>query len=87
MTIRRRKIWLYIALQLANVGICVAISLTLAAIAFPILIILLIPMRVILLPRWFTQKELEVLDDFTADNKMVLASLGGKPSMPEGKQS
>lgn len=26
------------------------------------------------------------MDDFTATNKMVLASLGGKPSLPEGSR-
>ncbi|KAL9019350.1 MAG: hypothetical protein Q9180_008691 [Flavoplaca navasiana] len=31
----------------------------------------------------FTAKELTVLDALTADNEVVLASLGGKPTMPE----
>ncbi|KAI8161649.1 putative transporter [Colletotrichum sp. SAR 10_70] len=83
LQVRRRKIWLYIILQFADVAACVAISHTLAAIGFPVLIILLIPMRVVLVPRWFTQQELQILDDFTATNKMVLASLGGKPGLPE----
>ncbi|KAJ0327602.1 hypothetical protein COL922a_013421 [Colletotrichum nupharicola] len=86
LQVRRHKIWLYIILQFADVAACVAISHTLAAIGFPVLIILLIPMRVVLVPRWFTQKELQILDDFTATNKMVLASLGGKPGLPEGSR-
>ena len=31
----------------------------------------------------FTTKELHILDAPTADNEVVLASLGGKPSMPD----
>ncbi len=33
----------------------------------------------------FTKKELSILDALTADNEVVLASLGGKPEMPEQK--
>lgn len=64
-------------------AVTVAISQTIAAIGFPILIILLIPLRVLVVPRWFSLKELQVLDDFTATNKQVLASLGGRPVLPE----
>ncbi|KAM0664487.1 hypothetical protein ACQRIU_006345 [Beauveria bassiana] len=81
--VRRRKISLYIGIQFLGVAACVAISHTLAAIGFPLLIIILIPLRIMLVPRWFTLKELQILDDFTATNKMVLASLGGKPALPE----
>ncbi|KAK4102628.1 hypothetical protein N658DRAFT_423367 [Parathielavia hyrcaniae] len=83
LRVRRRKIALYIGLQIFGVTACVAISHTIAAIGFPILIILLIPLRILLVPRWFTLKELEIMDDFTATNKMVLASLGGQPGLPE----
>ncbi|KAK2751903.1 hypothetical protein FQN55_008645 [Onygenales sp. PD_40] len=86
LTIRKRKICLYIGLQLFGVFSCVAISQTIAAIGFPVLICLLIPLRVVLLPKWFTQKELEVMDDLTANNKVVLASLGGAPILPGGAE-
>ncbi|PGH11478.1 hypothetical protein AJ79_04853 [Helicocarpus griseus UAMH5409] len=82
--IRRRKIVLYIGLQLFGVVACVAISQTIAAIGFPVLICALIPLRVWIMPRWYSQRELEVLDDLTANNKVVLASLGGAPELPEG---
>ena len=62
---------------------CVAISQTIAAIGFPVLIIALIPLRWLCFPKWFSAKELNVLDALTADNEVVLASLGGKPTMPE----
>ncbi|PMB71401.1 putative transporter [Beauveria bassiana] len=81
--VRRRKVFLYIGIQFLGVAACVAISHTLAAIGFPLLIIILIPLRIMLVPRWFTLRELQILDDFTATNKMVLASLGGKPALPE----
>lgn len=49
---------------------------------FPVLIIALIPLRTLLLPKLFTQKELGVMDDLTANNAVVLASLGGAPKLP-----
>ncbi|CAJ0554929.1 Ff.00g134420.m01.CDS01 [Fusarium sp. VM40] len=86
LLIPRRKIILYIGLQFVGVAVCVAVSHTLAAIGFPVLIILLIPLRILLVPRWFTLQELQILDDFTATNKAVLASLGGKPALPENSR-
>ncbi|RYO85992.1 hypothetical protein DL764_009077 [Monosporascus ibericus] len=83
LRVRRRKILLYISIQMVTVTTCVAISHTIAAIGFPVIIMLLMPMRILVLPRWFRLEELQVLDDFTATNKMVLASLGGKPALPE----
>lgn len=43
--------------------------------------ICLIPLRWKVLPKLFTPKEFGVLDAPTADNDVVLASLGGKPQM------
>lgn len=40
----------------------------------------MIPFRVWVLPRWFSDEELDVLDDLTASNSAVLGSLGGMPS-------
>lgn len=68
---------------MSGVLACVAISHTIAAIGFPVLIILLMPLRILLMPRWFTLRELQIMDDFTADSKVVLESLGGKPVLPE----
>lgn len=39
----------------------------------------MIPFRVYLVPKWFSQHELEVMDDLTANSKVVLASFGGAP--------
>ncbi|KAF7714458.1 Bicarbonate transporter family protein [Penicillium ucsense] len=86
MKIRNRKILLWIACQLVGVAACVAISETIAAIGFPVLIIALIPFRVWIIPKWFSQDEISVLDDMTADNEAVLSSLGGAPRFPgEGR--
>jgi len=71
---------MYVAWQALGIALTVAISQTIAAIGFPVLIIALIPLRWKLLPRFFTLDELRVLDAPTADSDVVLASLGGKPS-------
>lgn len=34
------------------------------------------------MPRWFTLKELEIMDDLTANTEVVLASFGGAPKLP-----
>ena len=83
LQVRKRKIFLYVGMQIVDVAACVAISQTIAAIGFPVLIMLLIPLRILFVPKWFTLKELQILDDFTATNPIVLASLGGKPGLPE----
>jgi hypothetical protein len=86
-TISQNKIWLFIGIQAFGVACTVAISQTVAAIGFPVLIIALIPLRTFLMPRWFTQHELSVLDDLTATNPAVLVSFGGTPAgMKKTKQ-
>ncbi|KAL4923485.1 anion exchange family protein [Aspergillus undulatus] len=85
LLVPRRKIALYIACQAIGVAACVAISQTIAAIGFPVLIIALIPFRVWVVPRWFSERELGVLDDLTADNGAVLRSLGGPPRFPSAR--
>ncbi|KAH9859746.1 hypothetical protein IAQ61_011527 [Plenodomus lingam] len=83
-TIARRKIVFYIGLQILGVACTVAISQTIAAIGFPVLIIALIPLRTSLMPRWFSPQELSVLDNLTADNPSVLVSFGGTPAGMKG---
>lgn len=79
-TVSRRKIWMYIGLQAFAVACTVAISQTIAAIGFPVLIIALIPLRTFLMPKWFTVHELVALDALTANNPAVLVSFGGTPA-------
>ena len=45
----------------------------------------LIPLRWKVLPKFFTAKEFRIMDAPTANNVVVLASLGGKPRSPEDK--
>ncbi|KAF3038273.1 hypothetical protein E8E12_001553 [Didymella heteroderae] len=80
----RRKIWLYIGLQALGVACTVAISQTIAAIGFPVLIIALIPLRTFLMPKWFSEHELVALDALTANNPAVLVSFGGTPAKMKG---
>ncbi|GKZ59227.1 boron transporter 4 [Aspergillus niger] len=82
LRVPKRKIVLYVMCQVIGVAACVAISQTIAAIGFPILIIGLIPFRVWVVPRWFGVEELGVLDGLTADGEAVLCSLGGPPRFP-----
>lgn len=49
------------------------------------LIIALIPLRWMVLPMMFTNKELRIMDAPTADSEVVLASMGGKPRMSTDK--
>lgn len=74
-----KKIALYITLQMVSVVICVAISQTVAAVGFPVLICALIPLRWVVFKRLFTEAELTAMDGLTADNPVVLASFGGRP--------
>ncbi|KAH0282576.1 hypothetical protein KCU62_g9636, partial [Aureobasidium sp. EXF-3399] len=81
--VSKKKLLLWLALQGLGVAATVAISQTIAAIGFPVIIIALIPLRTHIIPKWFNKHELETLDDLTANNPCVLASLGGPPDLPE----
>ncbi|KAL8794399.1 MAG: hypothetical protein Q9182_007624 [Xanthomendoza sp. 2 TL-2023] len=78
-----RKILIYLLCQIFGITATVGISQTIAAIGFPVLFLLLIPLRWKILPKFFTARELSILDHLTADSDVVFASLGGKPRMPE----
>ncbi|KAL9007906.1 MAG: hypothetical protein Q9173_006914 [Seirophora scorigena] len=86
LTIKRSAIAHYVFWQLLGWACTVAISQTIAAIGFPVLIVALIPFRWVVMPRLFERRELQVLDRFTATNEVVLVSLGGRPEMPEEKR-
>jgi hypothetical protein len=73
---RRPAIWYFVALELFGFGATFAITQTIAAIGFPIIILLLIPARVWLLPRYFSHEELRVLDAPTA-SPFTMESVGG----------
>ncbi|KAI9729628.1 MAG: hypothetical protein M1818_008475 [Claussenomyces sp. TS43310] len=73
---RRLAVWVFVAIQLLGFGATFAITQTIAAVGFPIIILLLIPVRTFLLPKWFTQEELSALDAPTA-SPFTMISVGG----------
>ncbi|EXJ82355.1 hypothetical protein A1O3_06168 [Capronia epimyces CBS 606.96] len=73
---RRLAIWVFVALELIGFGATFAISQTIAAIGFPVIILLLIPVRTWLMPKWFRDEELRALDAPTA-GAFVMESVGG----------
>jgi hypothetical protein len=86
LTIGRGRVAYFLFWQALTVAITVAMSQTLGAIGFPVVITLLIPFRWVVIPKMFTVRELEVMDALTADNPVVLASLGGAPEQEKSTQ-
>lgn len=72
----KQKLWLFVAIQLIGFGATFAITQTIAAVGFPVVIFLLVPLRTWLMPRWFTNEELNILDGPTA-GEFVMVSVGG----------
>lgn len=61
--VRRSRIALFTLVQLLAFGATFAITQTIAAIGFPVVIVLLVPVRFFVVPRMpFTREELDVLD-------------------------
>lgn len=73
---RKQAIWYFVALELIGFGATFAITQTIAAIGFPIIILLLIPVRTFLMPKYFTKEELSLLDAPTA-SPFTMESVGG----------
>ncbi|TBU25500.1 anion exchanging protein [Dichomitus squalens] len=75
--VRKSRILLFIAVQLVGFGATMAITQTIAAIGFPIIIFLLVPLRTYVVPRLpFTEEELAILDGPTA-SPFTMESVGG----------
>ncbi|KAL1744076.1 HCO3 transporter family-domain-containing protein [Schizophyllum fasciatum] len=75
--VRKSRIVLFVALQLVGFGATFAITQTIAAIGFPVIIMLFIPLRVLVVPRLpFTEEELGILDAPTA-SPFTMESVGG----------
>lgn len=73
---RQKMVWLFVAIELLAFGATFAITQTIAAIGFPVFIILLIPLRTFVMPRFFRPEELRALDAPTA-GEFVMESVGG----------
>ncbi|CAG8939524.1 unnamed protein product [Penicillium salamii] len=81
---RRAAIWAFVILELVGFGATFAITQTIAAIGFPVIILLLIPVRSFLLPKWFTREELAALDGPTA-SPFTMESVGGTHGMDDNQ--
>ncbi|KXN88128.1 hypothetical protein AN958_07587 [Leucoagaricus sp. SymC.cos] len=65
--VRKSRILMFLTVELLGFGATFAITQTIAAIGFPVIIMLLIPLRILLIPRLpFTSEELAILDGPTA---------------------
>ncbi|PYH87771.1 inorganic anion exchanger [Aspergillus ellipticus CBS 707.79] len=73
---RRTAIWAFVIVELVGFGATFAITQTIAAIGFPVIILLLIPVRSFVFPLWFEGEELGVLDGPTA-SPFTMESVGG----------
>ena len=69
-------VWMFVVIELLSFGATFAITQTIAAIGFPVMILLLIPVRTLLFPRIFRPPELAVLDAPTA-SPFTMESCGG----------
>ena len=79
---RRLAIWVFVILELIGFGGTFAITQTIAAIGFPVIILFLIPVRAFLFPLWFTPEELSTLDAPTA-SPFTMESVGGTHGVDE----
>ncbi|KAI0600442.1 HCO3 transporter family-domain-containing protein [Biscogniauxia sp. FL1348] len=74
--LRPAAVWAFVLVELAAFGATFAITQTVAAVGFPVVILALIPARALLLPRLFTPAELAALDAPTA-SAFTMESVGG----------
>ncbi|KAJ6093247.1 hypothetical protein N7486_008536 [Penicillium sp. IBT 16267x] len=79
---RRSAIWVFVIIELLGFGATFAVTQTIAAIGFPVIILLLVPVRSFLFPLWFTREELNVLDAPTA-SPFTMESVGGTHGQEE----
>lgn len=77
--VRKSRIWAWLMLELIGFAATFAITQTIAAIGFPVVIALLVPFRVWVIPRMrlFTPEELDILDGPVA-SPFTMESVGGE---------
>ncbi|KAI1284372.1 HCO3 transporter family-domain-containing protein [Xylaria sp. FL0933] len=73
---RRGAVWAFVLIELVGFGATFAITQTIAAVGFPVFIFALIPVRALVMPRFFTAHELGILDAPTA-SPFTMESAGG----------
>ncbi|KAG9088126.1 hypothetical protein FS749_002403, partial [Ceratobasidium sp. UAMH 11750] len=75
--VRKSRVALFVGIELVGFGATMAITQTIAAIGFPIVIFLLVPVRTLLVPLLpFSAEELAILDGPTA-SPFTMESVGG----------
>lgn len=72
----RKMAWIFVGIEILGFAATFAITQTVAAVGFPVVILALIPVRALVLPIWFRPEELALLDAPTA-GKFVMESVGG----------
>lgn len=73
---RQRAVWIFVGIQLVAFAATFAITQTIAAVGFPVFIMLLIPLRALVLPQCFSPEELRALDAPTA-SPFTMEGIGG----------
>ncbi|KAI9672698.1 MAG: hypothetical protein M1831_000133 [Alyxoria varia] len=81
---RQWAIWFFVGCELLFFAVAFAITQTVAAIGFPVILILPIPFRTWLLPKVMTRKEMDALDAPTA-SPFTMESVGGVHGLEEGE--
>lgn len=81
--VRRGAVWAFVGVEVVGFAATFAITQTVAAVGFPVVIFALIPVRALVLPRWLTAEELAVLDGPTA-SPFTMESVGGSFGGPVG---
>lgn len=66
LRVSRKSLYLFVGIELLAFSATFAITQTIAAVGFPVFILVLIPIRSKLMPKWFAEEDLEVLDEPTA---------------------
>ncbi|WVF67972.1 hypothetical protein IAT40_002734 [Kwoniella sp. CBS 6097] len=75
--VRKSRIILFTVIELMGFGATFAITQTIAAIGFPVIIMLLVPLRVLIVPHLgFSEEELGILDGAVA-SPFTMESVGG----------
>lgn len=76
--VRKSRLWVWLLIELLGFAATFAITNTIAAIGFPVIITLLIPFRVLIIPKmsFFSPEELAILDGPVA-SPFTMASVGG----------
>ncbi|PRP80485.1 hypothetical protein PROFUN_11707 [Planoprotostelium fungivorum] len=76
--VSKKRIAMFVGIKLIGALIPIAISQTVAAIAFPIVVLALVPIRATVINKIFTQEELRILDKEVASG-FVVGVMGGIP--------